>query len=102
MYPFIYALNGASRLLLRVFGVKPAGHETVHSEEELKWIVDQSYESGEINQTEMGYLTNIFAFEERTLREIMVPRDRIVTVERGWPLPISWKFSAITTTPVIR
>lgn len=86
MYPFIYALNGASRLLLRVFGVKPAGHETVHSEEELKWIVDQSYESGEINQTEMGYLTNIFAFEERTLREIMVPRDRIVTVERGWPL----------------
>ncbi|ACX63066.1 hemolysin family protein [Paenibacillus sp. FSL H8-0457] len=86
MYPFIYALNGASRLLLRVFGVKPAGHETVHSEEELKWIVDQSYESGEINQTEMGYLTNIFAFDERTLREIMVPRDRIVTVERGWPL----------------
>jgi CBS domain containing-hemolysin-like protein len=86
MYPFIYALNGASRLLLRLFGVKPAGHETVHSEEELKWIVDQSYESGEINQTEMGYLTNIFAFEERTLREIMVPRDRIVTVERGWPL----------------
>ncbi|WP_322395641.1 CNNM domain-containing protein, partial [Clostridium perfringens] len=63
MYPFIYALNGASRLLLRLFGVKPAGHETVHSEEELKWIVDQSYESGEINQTEMGYLTNIFAFE---------------------------------------
>ncbi len=86
MYPFIYALNGASRLLLRLFGVKPAGHETVHSEEELKWIVDQSYESGEINQTEMGYLTNIFAFEERTLREIMVPKDRIVTVERGWPL----------------
>ncbi|MBU5347444.1 hemolysin family protein [Paenibacillus lautus] len=86
MYPFIYGLNGASRLLLRMFGVKPAGHETVHSEEELKWIVDQSYESGEINQTEMGYLTNIFAFEERTLREIMVPKDRIVTVERGWPL----------------
>jgi CBS domain containing-hemolysin-like protein len=86
MYPFIYALNGASRLLLRIFGVKPAGHETVHSEEELKWIVDQSYESGEINQTELDYLKNIFAFDERTLQEIMIPRERIITVEQGWPL----------------
>lgn len=86
MYPFISALNGASRLLLRLFGVKPAGHETVHSEEELKWIVDQSYESGEINQTELDYLKNIFAFDERTLREIMIPRAQIITVEQGGPL----------------
>lgn len=86
MYPFIQALNGAARLLLRLFGVKPAGHETVHSVEELKWIVDQSYESGEINQTELNYLNNIFAFDERTVREIMIPRARIVTVEKGMPL----------------
>lgn len=86
MYPFIHALNGAARLLLRLFGVKPAGHETVHSVEELKWIVDQSYESGEINQTELNYLNNIFAFDERRLSEIMIPRDKIVTIEKGMPL----------------
>ncbi|ANY76308.1 hemolysin family protein [Paenibacillus ihbetae] len=86
MNPFIHALNGAARLLLRMVGVKPAGHESVHSEEELKWIVDQSYESGEINQTERAYLNNIFAFDERLLREIMIPRDQIVTVRKGMPL----------------
>ena len=56
MNPFIYALNGAARVLLGIFGIKPAGHDTVHSEEELKLIVAQSYESGEINQTELDYL----------------------------------------------
>lgn len=86
MNPFILALNGAARFLLRLFGVKPAGHETVHSEEELKWIVDQSYESGEINQTELAYLKNIFEFDERTLDEIMIPRSLIVTIEQDMSL----------------
>ncbi|AIQ52819.1 hemolysin family protein [Paenibacillus sp. FSL R7-0331] len=82
-YPFITALNGSARLLLRIFGVKPAGHETVHSEEELKWIVDQSYESGEINKTELVYLNNIFAFDERTLGEIIVPVSNVITLQAG-------------------
>lgn len=82
MNPFIYFLNGSARVLLRMFGVKPAAHESVHSEEELKWIVDQSYESGEINRTELAYLKNIFAFDERTLKEIMVPKAHIVTLEQ--------------------
>ncbi|WP_150274463.1 hemolysin family protein [Paenibacillus tepidiphilus] len=85
-YPFIVALNGSARLLLRIFGVKPAGHESVHSEEELKWIVDQSYESGEINKTELVYLNNIFAFDERTLGEIIVPLGNVVTLQ--WEMPV--------------
>lgn len=86
MYPFIYALNGSAQLLLRIFGVKPAGHDSVHSEEELKWIVDQSFESGEINQTELSYLNNIFAFDDRFLKEIMIPKEQIATVRKGMPL----------------
>lgn len=86
MYPFIVALNGSARLLLRIFGIKPAGHESVHSEEELKWIVNQSFESGEINKTELAYLNNIFAFDDRTLREIMVPLNRTVTLRSGMPV----------------
>ena len=84
--PFINALNGSARLILRVFGVQPAGHETVHSEEELKLIVTQSYESGEINQTELAYLENIFAFDERILKDIMIPRNQIVTLDKQMSL----------------
>ncbi len=84
--PIIHALNGSAQFILRTFGVKPAGHETVHSEEELKLIVTQSYESGEINQTELAYLENIFAFDERMLKDIMITRDQIVTLDKKMSL----------------
>ena len=76
--PFIALLNGSALLLLKGFGVKPAGHDEVYSEEELKMIVTQSYEGGEINQTELAYLENIFAFDTRQLKDIMIPRSEMV------------------------
>ena len=78
--PIIVALNGSSQILLKMIGIKPSGHENVHSEEEIKWIVDQSYESGEINKTELEYINNIFKFDERVLKEIMIPTHKIVTL----------------------
>lgn len=80
--PIIWTLNGAARLFLRLFGVEPAGHDEVHSEEELKLIMQQSYKSGEINQTELAYLQNIFAFDNRIIKDIMIPRTQIVTLEK--------------------
>lgn len=84
--PFIKVLNGSAQGLLKIFGVKPAGHDTVYSEEELKMIVTQSYEGGEINKTELAYLENIFAFDSRKLREVMIPRSEIVTLEKNFTL----------------
>ncbi|MDG5472305.1 hemolysin family protein [Jeotgalibacillus sp. ET6] len=80
MYPFIWTLNGSARVLLRTFGVQPAGHEQAHSEEELKIIMAQSFESGEINETELSYMENIFTFDERVAKDIMVPRTQMVTL----------------------
>lgn len=80
--PFISVLNGSARVLLKIFGVKPAGHDEVYSEEELKMIVTQSYEGGEINQTELAYLENIFAFDSRQLEDIMIPRSEMVMLEK--------------------
>ena len=83
MSPFIKFLNGSSRVFLNLFGVKPAGHDTVYSEEELKLIVTQSYQSGEINQTELSYLENVFSFDARQLKEIMIPASKMSTLEKG-------------------
>lgn len=79
MYPFIWVLNGSAFQLIRVFGFKPTKeHEIAHSEEELRLILSESYKSGEINQAEMTYVNNIFEFDERLAREIMVPRTEMV------------------------
>lgn len=78
MYPFIWLLNGSARFFIGLFGLKPASeHEHAHSEEELRLILAQSLESGEINPAEYTYMNNIFKFDERVAREIMVPRTEI-------------------------
>ncbi|GAA0291735.1 hemolysin family protein [Gracilibacillus halotolerans] len=81
MYPFIWLLNGSARQFIRLFGFKPINnHEAAHSEEELRLILSESYESGEINQAEMTYVTNIFEFDERLAKEIMKPRTEMICI----------------------
>ncbi|MEK4664585.1 hemolysin family protein [Priestia sp. FSL H7-0729] len=82
MYPFIWALNGASRVILRGFGVKPAEHDQAYSEDEIKIIMNQSYEGDEDNKTKLSYLENVFVFDERDAKDIMVPRTELVTLDQ--------------------
>lgn len=81
MYPFIWFLNGSARVLVGIFGLKPASeHELAHSEEELRILLSESYKSGEINKNELKYVNNIFEFDEKLAKEIMVPRTEIVSI----------------------
>jgi CBS domain containing-hemolysin-like protein len=83
MYPFIWALNRSARYVTGLFGIKPASeHDIVLSEEELRMILSQSYESGEINQSEYRYVNKIFEFDNRIAKEIMVPRTELVTLSK--------------------
>jgi CBS domain containing-hemolysin-like protein len=84
MYPFIWALNRSSRVVTGLFGLRPASeHEIAHSEEELRLILSESYKSGEINQSEYKYVNNIFEFDNRIAKEIMVPRTEIVALDKN-------------------
>ncbi|EJS45979.1 hypothetical protein ICE_05389 [Bacillus cereus BAG1X1-2] len=79
MYLFIRLLNGSARMITRLFGLKPASeHDVVHTEEELRLILSESYQRGEINQAEYKYVNNIFEFDNRIAKEIMVPRTEII------------------------
>ncbi|OMP68070.1 hemolysin family protein [Domibacillus epiphyticus] len=83
MYPFIKILNGSARLLVGLFGLKPASeHEIAHSEEELRIILSESLKSGEINPSEYKYVDRIFEFDERVAKEIMVPRTDMITLSK--------------------
>ncbi|MDI2588823.1 hemolysin family protein [Psychrobacillus sp. NEAU-3TGS] len=84
LYPFIWLLNGSARVLVGLIGMKPASeHELSHTEEELRLLLAESFKSGEINQNELKYVNNVFEFDERTAREIMVPRTDIVGFEKN-------------------
>lgn len=74
--PFIYILNGFANFILRLLGIR-AVREQVHSEEELKLIIAESEEGGAIDQSERELIQNVFDFDNRIVRQVMVPRMKI-------------------------
>ena len=75
------------RASLRSFGVKPAPHEQAYSEEELRIVMAQSFQGGEINGTKLAYMENVFSFDERVAKDIMVPRTDLITLDKGMKYP---------------
>ena len=75
--PFINLLNGFANLILRMLGIKPISEQGIHSEEELKLIIAESEEGGAIESNERELIQNVFEFDDRVVRQVMVPRSKI-------------------------
>jgi CBS domain containing-hemolysin-like protein len=85
--PFINALNGTGRAVVRLFGLRaPTGHGLVHSEEELKMLVTASQEAGVLEEDEEQMLHRVFHFSEFTAAQMMVPRTEMEAVRADAPL----------------
>ncbi|MED1543251.1 hemolysin family protein [Bacillus inaquosorum] len=107
MFPFIWLLNHSARLITGLFGLKPASeHELAYTEEELRVLLAESYKSGEIRKSELKYMNNIFTFDKRMAKEIMVPRNEMVSLsldEDSIPnLQETVKQTKYTRYPVVR
>ena len=84
--PFIWLLNGLASVVLKLFGMQSsAGHESLHSTEELQYLLDQGRESGALDFNEHEMIKNVFDFNERVVKNIMVPRTKISGVELQSP-----------------
>jgi CBS domain containing-hemolysin-like protein len=80
--PIIWLLNGFASLVLKLFGINSAGgHESLHSNEELQYLLDQGKESGALEDNEHELIKNVFDFNERVVKNIMVPRTKISGIE---------------------
>ena len=86
-FPFIWLLNNASNLTLRVIGLGRADHaEVAHTEEELKHIVAESVAGGHLSRNERVMIENVLNLEQKTARRVMVPRPDIVYLSLSRPL----------------
>ena len=80
--PIVDLFNGMGNLLLKPFGIPPAreaGHAPV-SEDELRSLLRESAAGGEIEEEEQRFTENVLTFGDRRVREVMMPRGRIVFV----------------------
>jgi CBS domain containing-hemolysin-like protein len=84
-FPFIWALNKMSGLVLRLFGVESVHGSEAHTSDELRLLLDQSKESGEIQDSEHELIENVFQFNDRMVKQIMVPRTKLSALDLNAP-----------------
>jgi CBS domain containing-hemolysin-like protein len=78
--PFIWLLHKSSNLFLRLVGIKNL-EENVHTEEELRLILTESEEGGAIKPSENELIQNVFDFDDRIVKQILVPTNRVVALD---------------------
>lgn len=80
---FIAVLNGSGWLVLRLLRVEPKPHRHLHSAEEIKFLVAESREGGHLRPEEQRRLNQALGLTQRTARELMIPRTRVVAVDEA-------------------
>lgn len=93
--PFIWILNGSGNLVLKLAGFKgPSGHQLVHSEEEIKMILSQSAQGGAIEEKEAEMVYSVLRFGDIPVKQIMVPRIKVVAFDIETPLETVFKVTS--------
>ena len=78
-YPIMWVFNRSTNLILGIFGVSQVDeHESAHTDAEIMMLVEDSYNHGLIDKTELAFIDNIFDFSEKSVREIMIPRTDMI------------------------
>ncbi len=78
-HPFIWILNGAGQLILKLFEITPpTGKQLVHSEEEIRMLLSQSANEGEIPSREVEMVNKVFQLGDTSVKYIMIPRTDVL------------------------
>jgi putative hemolysin len=78
--PFVWLLTKSNDLLLRLFGIK-ADTDSIVTEEEIKNMISESAESGEIQEIEQDIVERVFALGDRKVNALMTHRSDLVWLD---------------------
>ena len=78
----IAVINGSANAILKgVFKVEPAGHEEVHSAEELAQLVEESEKHDEVTETEREILINALELNDIRVKDVMTARSDVIVLD---------------------
>ena len=72
--PVIFIINTFASAVLRLLRINPDDADKAMTEDEIRSIVDESQESGAIEDEEREMIHNVFDFGDSLAKEVMVPR----------------------------
>ncbi|MFL5318095.1 MAG: hemolysin family protein [Myxococcaceae bacterium] len=81
--PGVALLNASARKLLSLFGLGAASESSseAHNEEELRFILQSSAESGVISTHRAELLERALSMAEKTARQVLVPRSQVMYLD---------------------
>jgi putative hemolysin len=82
---FIWVLNGSGLLLLKPFGVRPGGHQHVHSPQEIAILLAESRRGGRLTADTHRRLERGLQLAARTVEQLMTPRDEVDALDVSTP-----------------
>jgi magnesium and cobalt exporter, CNNM family len=99
--PLIWFLQRSTEIVLKWLGLSPPGAENDPlSEAELRMVVSQSTQHGEIEQQEQEMLYKVFDFADKEASDVMVPRPQVVALSID--LPPEQCLEAVMDSPYTR
>jgi putative hemolysin len=80
--PFVVVLSWIASGFSKVVGGTPVPRSLV-SEEEIRTMISVGHKEGTVEETEAKMLHKVFDFGDRPVREVMIPRPEVVSIEKG-------------------
>jgi CBS domain containing-hemolysin-like protein len=79
-------LNSSANLVLALLGLGSVSHREQHSEDELRFLLNQSQSDGLMTFRRLLFLENVFDLGELKVRDAMRPRSQVqcMSTSKGW------------------
>lgn len=81
VFPFVWLLSKTTAGLATLLGIKSKASQNA-TEEEIKSIIDDSADAGEIEETEQEIVNRVFDLSDREIVSLMAPRTDLEWVEQ--------------------
>lgn len=80
-YPIMWLFNATTNGIMRLTGHNVSEEHSAYTEEEIKILLEESAESGSIDEDQYQYLDNIFDLDDKDAKAIMTPRTEVLAID---------------------
>jgi CBS domain containing-hemolysin-like protein len=100
-HPLVWILQRSTEVVLQLLRLDPPGAEAeAHSEAEIRLLLSQSTQHGQIEAQEQELIYKVFDFADKEASDVMVPRPEVVAVQID--LPTDEALRVVTESPYTR
>lgn len=83
LYPAVLAVSWLATLIVRISGAKSGSTGPIATEEDIEFMVRLGHQEGVIASDQGQMLESVFEFRDTLVREAMVPRTNINSIDRN-------------------